>query len=198
MPSGHSTAAFAGFVYLALYLNAQLKLLSAHNPAYWKMLIFFAPILGAMLIAMSMVMDGFHHWYDVTVGGLIGTACAFVAYRQTFASIWDFRFNHVLLPRTTSLFMRKPLQGVGALTYGYRPGEAMQWPVTREGGWGDEKEVTSGAPFDATALGAPGAAVGSGGAGYASAGNTAATSGMRGNGYDTRHHHHHGDPEQTV
>ena len=54
MPSGHATAAFAGFVYLSLYFNAQLKLLSAHNPAYWKMLLFMAPILGAVLIALTM------------------------------------------------------------------------------------------------------------------------------------------------
>jgi diacylglycerol diphosphate phosphatase/phosphatidate phosphatase len=102
-------------------------------------------------------MDGFHHWYDVTVGGLIGTGCAFVAFRATFASIWDFRFNHVLLPRTTSLFLRRPAEGVGALTFGYGLGESEQWPVTREGGWGDLREVTRGAPFDASALGGAGA-----------------------------------------
>ena len=56
-PSGHSTAAFAGLIYLALYFNAQLKVMSAHNPAYWKMVLFFAPILGAILIAGALTID---------------------------------------------------------------------------------------------------------------------------------------------
>lgn len=57
MPSGHSTAAWAGFFYLALYFNAQLKVMSAHNPAYWKMILFFAPILGACLISGALTID---------------------------------------------------------------------------------------------------------------------------------------------
>ena len=57
MPSGHATAAFAGLIFLALYFNAQLKVMSAHNPAYWKMIMFFAPILGAVLIAGSLTID---------------------------------------------------------------------------------------------------------------------------------------------
>ncbi|KAG8978335.1 hypothetical protein FRB90_008438, partial [Tulasnella sp. 427] len=38
-PSGHSTAAFAGFVYLFFYFNAQLKVNSDHRPAYWKIVL---------------------------------------------------------------------------------------------------------------------------------------------------------------
>jgi membrane-associated phospholipid phosphatase len=63
MPSGHSTAAFAGLIYLALYLNAQLKLMSAHSPAYWKMVLFFAPILGAVLIAGALTIDECKHLF---------------------------------------------------------------------------------------------------------------------------------------
>jgi hypothetical protein len=167
MPSGHATAAFAGFIFLALYFNAQLKLLSAHNPAYWKMLLFMAPILAAILIAMAMNMDGYHHWYDVTIGGLIGTACAFVAFRSTFASIWDFRFNHVLLPRTSSLFLRRGYQGdgAGAPAFDYVPGASGQWPVSREGGWNEAFELSGGAPFDASTTGGMGAMGAMGGAG---------------------------------
>lgn len=57
MPSGHSTAAWAGLLYLSLYFNAQLKVMSAHNPAYWKMIMFFAPLLGATLISGALTID---------------------------------------------------------------------------------------------------------------------------------------------
>jgi hypothetical protein len=48
---------------------------------------------------------------------VVGTLCAFAAYRMVFAAIWDFRFNHVLLPRQQSLcvaFHRVPLQRASA------------------------------------------------------------------------------------
>jgi diacylglycerol diphosphate phosphatase / phosphatidate phosphatase len=57
MPSGHSTAAFAGLIFLALYFNAQLKVVSAHCPAYWKFVITLAPVLGACLIAGALTID---------------------------------------------------------------------------------------------------------------------------------------------
>lgn len=57
MPSGHSTAAWAGLFYLTLYLNAQLKVMSAHNPAYWKMIVMVAPMLGAFLISGALTID---------------------------------------------------------------------------------------------------------------------------------------------
>lgn len=56
-PSGHSTAGFAGLIFLALYLNAQLKVMSAHNPAYWKFILMMAPVLGATLIAGALTID---------------------------------------------------------------------------------------------------------------------------------------------
>lgn len=69
-PSGHSTAAFAGLIYLSLYFNAQLKVMSAHHPAFWKMILLFAPVLGATLIAGALTIDEFHNWYDVVAGGM--------------------------------------------------------------------------------------------------------------------------------
>ncbi|KAK4332996.1 Tom37 domain-containing protein [Rhodotorula toruloides] len=100
MPSGHSTAAWAGLLFLSLYLNGKLKVFSDYRPQFWKMIAFFAPLLGAFLISGSLTIDEFHHWYDVLVGGLIGSSCALAAYRMSYASILDFRFNHLPLPRT--------------------------------------------------------------------------------------------------
>ncbi|KAF9264916.1 acid phosphatase/Vanadium-dependent haloperoxidase [Marasmius fiardii PR-910] len=173
MPSGHSTAAWAGLFYLALYFNAQLKVMSAHNSAYWKMILTFCPLLGATLISGALTIDEFHNWYDVVAGAIIGICTALVAFRQTFAAIFDFRFNHVLLPRTTSLFHRSPyFPSVGSQTaqypfFTYQPAQELgsaDLPFTREGGWGWGQEAFVGAPGDATVLGSGGGAAGPGGA----------------------------------
>ena len=142
MPSGHTTAAFAGFVFLYLYLNAKLKVWSNFRPAYWKLVAIYAPILGAVLIGGSLTIDAFHNWYDILAGAIIGTMMAFSAYRMMYASVWDFRFNHIPLAR------RSPF------TYSVAPSavdgfhDAM-W--TRKAGWGtQEGGAWGGAPFDAT------------------------------------------------
>jgi membrane-associated phospholipid phosphatase len=195
-PSGHATAAFAGFIYLSLYFNAQLKVISAHNPAYWKMILFFCPILGATLIAGALTIDEFHNWYDVLFGAAIGTCTALVAFRQTFASTFDFRFNHILLPRTTSLFHRtasSSATSLGGQYYTYDgqavPGDGSFLPFTREAGWGGDQEAFVGAPGDATVLMAGGAGAmgraggfGAGGMGTGAMGSGAMGSGAMGTG----------------
>jgi len=99
MPSGHTTAAFAGFVYLYLYLNAKLKVFGNHHPAMWKLVVIYMPILGACLIGGALTIDEYHNWYDVFAGAVIGTVMAFSAYRMVYASVWDWRFNHIPLHR---------------------------------------------------------------------------------------------------
>lgn len=98
-PSGHSTAAFAGFVFLYLYLNAKLKVWSNYHPAMWKLIATYAPILGATLIAGALTIDEYHNWYDCLAGAIIGTVMAFSSYRMVYASIWDWRINHIPLNR---------------------------------------------------------------------------------------------------
>lgn len=99
-PSGHTTAAFAGFVYLYLYLNAKLKVYANYHPAMWKMIAIYAPLLGATLIGGALTIDEYHNWYDILAGAIIGTMMAFSAYRMTYAAIWDWRYNHIPLNRT--------------------------------------------------------------------------------------------------
>jgi diacylglycerol diphosphate phosphatase/phosphatidate phosphatase len=99
MPSGHTTAAFAGFIYLYLYLNAKLKVFSNYHPAMWKLVAIYAPVLGACLIGGALTIDEYHNWYDVFAGAVIGTVMAFSSYRMVYAAIWDWRFNHIPLHR---------------------------------------------------------------------------------------------------
>jgi len=121
-PSGHSTAAFAGFVFLYLYLNAKLKVWSNYHPAMWKLIVTYAPILGATLIAGALTIDEFHNWYDCLAGAIIGTVMAFSSYRMVYASIWDWRINHIPLNRAVAF------AGVGA--------ELENAVFTRQAGWG--------------------------------------------------------------
>ncbi|KAH7343462.1 phosphatidic acid phosphatase type 2/haloperoxidase [Rhizoctonia solani] len=101
-PSGHTTAAAAGYVYLSLYFNAKMKIFSNERPHFYKLLVFLAPLLGASLIGGVLTVDNSHHWYDVVAGAVIGTIGAFAAFRMSYASIWDYRFNHIPLPRPKS------------------------------------------------------------------------------------------------
>lgn len=85
---------------------------------------------------------------------------------MVYASIWDFRFNHVPLPRGTN----------GQLGYSYSAAAAAEdgfWGAvaTRKAGWGLDAGFAQGAPFDATAFGhGSGGAGGAGGARMAGAG----------------------------
>ncbi|KAK3307722.1 phosphatidic acid phosphatase type 2/haloperoxidase [Chaetomium strumarium] len=123
MPSGHATAAFAGFVFLYLYLNAKLKVFSNYHPAMWKLVAVYAPILGACLIAGALTIDEFHNWYDLVAGALIGTVMAFSSYRMVYAAIWDWRWNHI------------PLNRLAPFPYG-GPADLEGATFTRRAGWG--------------------------------------------------------------
>ncbi|TDZ14009.1 PA-phosphatase related-family protein [Colletotrichum spinosum] len=131
-PSGHSTAAFAAYVFLFLYLNAKLKVWADYRPALWKIVLTFAPLFGALLIACSLTINQAHNWYDIIVGSAIGTAVAFASYRGSYAAVWDWRFNHVPLEKREQ-FVYLPEDGTGH----------RHLVFTRSGGWGKAKQEVS-------------------------------------------------------
>ena len=147
-PSGHTTAAFAGLVYLFLYLNAKLKVWSNYHPAVWKVFVMYMPILLAVFIGGSVFVDYHHNWYDVVAGAIIGTLSALSAYRLVWASIWDFRYNHIPLRRQIPF-------NYNDMDIGSTPLSRNTW--TLKAGWGpirqdslgviqDELFGTAGAP----------------------------------------------------
>ncbi|KAF2026233.1 PAP2-domain-containing protein [Setomelanomma holmii] len=121
-PSGHSSAAFGGFVFLTLYLNGKFKILSSgrhfrdyygsnvsqerqtaatHQRAHhWKFVVFVTPWCIAILIAGSKIRDEWHHPVDVVFGALVGILFAHVAYRMVYRSVYDWRTNHVPMAET--------------------------------------------------------------------------------------------------
>lgn len=133
-PSGHSTAAFAGFVFLAIYLNAKLKVWANYHPAMWKLIAVYAPILGATLIAGALTIDEYHNWYDCLAGAIIGTIFAFSSYRMVYCSIWDWRTNHIPLNRGIPI----DFSGNG----GHVIGEHSVF--TNKAGWGGHDSVAHG------------------------------------------------------
>lgn len=137
-PSGHTTAAFAGFVFLYLYLNAKLKVFSNYHPAMWKLIVIYAPILGAVLIGGALTIDEFHNWYDICFGALIGTVMAFSSYRMTYAAIWDWRFNHIPLHRGVPFDFANP--ELSNATFTRRVG----WGGAAAGGYGDKNGFSNG------------------------------------------------------
>lgn len=123
-PSGHSCAAFAGFGFLALYLNGRLKVFGKRRPSvlpcytpsgsgeaadreclndgrgegrirHWKLVVWVLPWLVAFLIAASKVSDCWHHPVDVLFGSLVGIAFAHMGYWCVFKGVYDGRVNHV-------------------------------------------------------------------------------------------------------
>jgi len=90
----------------------------------WKLVATYAPILGAVLIGGALTIDKYHHFHDVLAGAIIGTVFAFSAYRMTFASVWDFRFNHIPLNR------HAPFQ------YNMSGAELVDAVFTHKAGWG--------------------------------------------------------------
>ncbi|EFY92021.1 phosphatidic acid phosphatase beta [Metarhizium acridum CQMa 102] len=120
-PSGHSTAAFAGFFFLFLWLNAKLKVWADHKPAFWKLTLTMSPLLAAVMIACSLTIDAAHNWYDIVGGSMIGIIMAVASYRSTYAAVLDWRFNHLPLRETEP--------------FGYDCDIVMQ-TVTRSVGWG--------------------------------------------------------------
>jgi len=174
MPSGHSTAAWAGFLYLYFYLNAKMKVFSNHHPAMWKLVALYAPVLAATLITGALTIDEFHNWYDCVAGAIIGSTFAISGYRMVYASVWDFRFNHIPLTRHTPFSYGAGAAGAGGFETAV---------FTRKAGWGYE-EAYGGAPFDA-AHGLRGAATGfnTGAAGVGGIGTHS---------HDGHHQHQHG------
>ncbi|KAI1826765.1 PAP2 superfamily protein [Xylaria intraflava] len=80
-PSGHSSLAFSGLGYLAIFLAGQLRIFRGQN-GLGRALLCLAPMVGAAMIAISRCEDYRHDVYDVCVGSLLGFTVAFWSYRH--------------------------------------------------------------------------------------------------------------------
>ncbi|KAI3320699.1 PAP2 superfamily-domain-containing protein [Xylariaceae sp. AK1471] len=98
-PSGHSTTITAAAVFICLYLNAKLKIFANYHTPLWKLIALVLPLLAAVLFMGTLIIDNTHSWYDIAGGATIGTFMAFTAFRMVYASVFDWRINHIPLNR---------------------------------------------------------------------------------------------------
>lgn len=97
-PSGHSSFSFAGLGYLSFFLMSQLHVLSSRVDVL-RILLSFAPFLGAGLIALSRYEDYRHDPYDITTGSLLGLLVAFFIWRRYYPSLRSKRCDTPYPPR---------------------------------------------------------------------------------------------------
>ena len=100
-PSGHSSFAFSGLGFLALFFAGQLHVFRPRTDLS-KALLAIAPLLGAALIAISRCEDYRHDVYDVSVGSILGMAIAYFSYRRYYPRLRSPKCDEPFPSRETS------------------------------------------------------------------------------------------------
>ncbi|KAF9945552.1 hypothetical protein BGZ72_001245 [Mortierella alpina] len=80
-PSGHASTAFAGLVYIALWMGGKMHVFDRRGYSL-KSVILIIPILAAILVAITRVQNYRHSGIDVTWGAIIGILFAVFSYLQ--------------------------------------------------------------------------------------------------------------------
>ncbi|EGX54328.1 hypothetical protein AOL_s00004g361 [Orbilia oligospora ATCC 24927] len=91
-PSGHSSTAFAGLLYLSLFLAGQFFAFRPGADLVRTCAAFSATVLAGY-IALSRLEDYRHDYADVSVGSWIGILCAYFSYRRYFHPLRSARCN---------------------------------------------------------------------------------------------------------
>lgn len=83
-PLGHSSMAFAGLLFLSLWIFKQYKILSRVGYRAGLVIVGCLPVLLATYIALSRTQDYRHHFFDVIFGSLLGIVFAWFTHWKYF------------------------------------------------------------------------------------------------------------------
>ncbi|BGP17147.1 hypothetical protein JCM10213_006057 [Rhodosporidiobolus nylandii] len=97
-PSGHSSFAWAGLGFFALYLCGKMHLFDRRGHTF-KAWIAITPPIGATLIAVSRTMDYRHHATDVIAGSILGAVIALLTYHLYYPSLFSSQCHLPYSPR---------------------------------------------------------------------------------------------------
>ncbi|KAI9048822.1 hypothetical protein LZ554_007653 [Drepanopeziza brunnea f. sp. 'monogermtubi'] len=100
-PSGHSSFAFSGLGFLALFFAGQMHVFRPRADLS-KALLAIAPLLGAALIAISRCEDYRHDVYDVTCGSVLGMTIAYFSYRRYYPRLHSAKCDEPFQSRESS------------------------------------------------------------------------------------------------
>jgi diacylglycerol diphosphate phosphatase/phosphatidate phosphatase len=100
-PSGHSSFAFSGLGFLALFFAGQLHVFRPRTDL-GRVLIALAPLLGAAMIAISRCEDYRHDVYDVTCGSILGMSVSYFSYRRYYPRLQSAKCDEPYPSRETS------------------------------------------------------------------------------------------------
>ena len=103
---------------------------------------FFAPLLGSTLIAGYLVKDHHHSSYDCIAGGIIGAVIGYAHFRTSYFGVWDYRVNHIPLPREGFPLAEDEIAYVVNRNDLIRRAGGMgsRGTFTKEGGWGRARQ----------------------------------------------------------
>ena len=150
-PSGHTAESFLVGTFLALYLNAKLKAFSDYHTGFWKWLAVMLPLFGSCLITGTLVVDRNHHVHDILLSIPWGVLLAFLAYRSNYASIFDYRTNHLPLPLSATRRSLRPTIPAPETKHGDNLA-AVRWPKKPfEHGFDGGREQAAGLGLDGAA-----------------------------------------------
>jgi len=100
-PSGHSSFAFSGLGFLALFLSGQMHVFRPRTDL-GRALLSLVPLLSAALIAITRCEDYRHDVYDVTCGSLLGMGVTYFSYRRYFPRLRSPKCDEPFPSRETS------------------------------------------------------------------------------------------------